>query len=140
MRHVAIIHPAYLTLILAGRKRVEVRLSQNRCTPFGRVSPGDTIYFKARSGGFGARAIVAGVDEYDALTPDKVATLFRRYNALACGDAAYWTAKQHARFGSFIHLAGAREIHHGPDYRDAPGFSPRSAWIVLKRAPSRKAS
>ncbi len=140
VRHVAIIQPEYLRLILAVREQVEARLPQNRVGPFGRASPGDLIYFKARSGGFGPCFVVPGVDEFENLSPPLAAMLFRRYNALACGDAAYWTGKQHARFGSFIHLADARAIHHGPDYRDAPGFSPRSAWIVLRRAPVRPAS
>ncbi len=140
VRHVAIIHSEYLELILAGRKRVEVRLTRNRCTPFGRVSPGDLVYFKACSGGFGARAIVASVDEFENLTPPLVAMLFRRYNALACGDAAFWISKQHARVGTFVHLADVRPIERGPEYRDAPGFSPRSSWIVLRRAATRRAS
>ena len=138
MRHVAIIQPGYLKLILAGRKRVEVRLSQNRVAPFGRVSSGDVIYFKARSGGFGARAVVAGVDEFEDLTPSMVASLFRRYNALVCGSAAFWRAKQPARFATFIHLSDARPTNHGPAYRDSPGFSPRSAWIVMKPPNSRR--
>lgn len=140
MRHVAIIHPEYLELILGGRKRVEVRLSRNRCTPFGRVAPGDLVYFKARSGGFGARATVDGVDEFEDLTPLLVAMVFRRYNALACGDAACWLSKQHARFGTIVHLASVRSTARGPEYRDAPGFSPRSSWIELRRAATRRAS
>ena len=140
MRHVAIIHPEYLALILAGRKRVEVRLTRNRSTPFGRVAPGDVVYFKARSGGFGARAAVAVVDEFEELSPPLVAMLFRRYNAMACGDAAYWISKQYARFGTFVHLTNVRSTERGPEYRDAPGFSPRSSWIVLRRAAMRRAS
>ncbi|MFO0833710.1 MAG: ASCH domain-containing protein [Phycisphaerales bacterium] len=140
MRHVAIIHPEYLALILAGRKRAEVRLARNRCAPFARVSPGDVLYFKARSGGFGARAIVSSVDEFEHLTPPLIAMLFRRYNAMACGDAAYWISKQHARFGTIVHLTDVRSIERGPEYRAAPGFSPRSSWIVLRRAARRRAS
>lgn len=140
MRHVAIIQPEYLSLILDGRKGIEIRLSQNRVAPLGCVSPGDMIYFKARSGGFGARAAVAGVDVFENLTPPLLAMLFRRYNALACGDAAFWREKHRARFGTLIHLADARPISRGPDYRNSPGFSPRSAWIVLTRAHARRAS
>lgn len=140
VRHVAIVHPEYLSLMLAGRKRVEVRLTRNRCAPFGRVSPGDVVYFKARSGGFGARATVAGVDEFEELTPPLVAMLFRRYNALACGDAEYWLSKQHVRFGTIVHFADVRSTERGPEYRDTPGFSPRSSWIVLRRAAARHAS
>ena len=130
----------YLHLILAGRKRIEVRLSQNRVAPFGLVSPGDTIYFKARSGGFGARAAVASVDEIQNLTPPLVAMLFRRYNAFACGSAAFWRAKQIARFATLIHLTAVRPSSHGPAYRDSPGYSPRSSWIVLRRPSARRAS
>lgn len=140
VRHVAIIHPEYLALILAGRKRVEIRLTRSRCAPFGQVAPGDVVYFKARSGEFGARALVAGVDEFENLTPTLVAMLFRRYNALACGDAAYWISKQHARFGTVVHLTNVRSTERGPEYRDTPGFSPRSSWIVLRRAAARHAS
>ena len=139
VRHVAIIHPEYLALILAGRKRVEIRLTRSRCAPFGRVAPGDLVYFKARSGEFGARALVAGVDEFEKLTPTLVAMLFRRYNALARGDAEYWLSKQYARFGTIVHLADVRPIVRGPEYRDASRFSPRSAWIVLRSARSRQA-
>lgn len=139
MRHVAIIDPVYLDLILAGRKRVEARLMRNRAAPLGRVRGGDVVYFKAHAGGFGACAVVSRVDQFERLTPEGVADLFRRYNALVCGSAAYWAAKCTARYATLVHLADVRGTRRGPEYRDAPGFSPRSAWIVLgKRENSRR--
>lgn len=119
-------------MILAGRKRVEVRLTRNRCVPFGLVTPGDIVYFKARSGAFGARAMVSGVDAFEGLSPEGVAWLFRRYNAMACGGAEYWSGKQQARFATIVHLAEVRAIHRGPEYRTAPGYTPRGAWFVLR--------
>ena len=65
--HVALVRPEYAEAILNGRKRVESRLSRMRCEPFGRVAPGDRVFFKETGGPFRACARIARVARYATL-------------------------------------------------------------------------
>ncbi len=124
--HVAILQSRYVDLILAGRKRVESRLTRTRQPPFEAVRPGERVYLKISAGPFRARAVVAAVACYDRLTPDRVETLRRRYNDRVLGDDAFWHAKRDCRFATFIELADVEPIDVGPAYTKS-----LRAWHVV---------
>src|SRR5688572_6504305 len=114
--HLAVVLPRYLESILAGRKVVEVRLSVNRCAPFGRVAAGDVVYFKERGGPVRASAVVTRVDSFSDLTPSGIRELSRRYSHPADAHrAAYWRLKRAARYATMIWIgevrAFARSVH-----------------------------
>lgn len=129
--HVAILHRRYLHAVLAGRKRIEARLSLSRTPPFGRVHAGQTIWLKESSGPVRAVAIAARVLSLEALTPDAVARLRDRYDALIRAEPAFWAAKAHARYATFIWLDAVTPIDALPAPPRRPGS--RAAWLVMAR-------
>jgi ASC-1-like (ASCH) protein len=131
MVHVAIVDPRCARDILAGVKTIESRLSLQRRAPFGRVAPGDVIYFKRRSGRFAASARVRRVASFEALTPARVDRLRERFDARVRGGRAYWAAKRASRYATLIWLTRVAPVDTGPEYRGRPGFSPRAAWHTL---------
>lgn len=132
MQHVAILHKQYLDAILDGSKTVESRLSATRSAPFGRVQPGDTIYFKETGGAFRATAVVAGVMSFEDLRPADVRTLARRYGPRIGADAAYWESREDAKYATFLTLRDVSAANAAPSgFVATPGA--RSAWYVLDR-------
>jgi hypothetical protein len=127
---VAILHKAYLRLILAGRKTVESRLTRTARPPYGQVGPGERIYFKASAGPFMATAVAGRVDCRDGLTPEAVRELHREYNTAVCGDEDYWRGRRDSRFATFIHLHDVSPIDVGPHFTP----SRWRAWFVLDEA------
>ncbi|HYE01691.1 MAG TPA: ASCH domain-containing protein [Phycisphaerales bacterium] len=125
--HVAVVTRACLDAILSGEKTIESRLSRTRCAPFGRVSVGDSVYFKQSSGPFRARATVRRVKAFHGLSAAGVARLRSLYNAGVRGSPAYWRTKRDAGFATMIWLDEVRAVDEGPSI---PALYGR-AWIVL---------
>lgn len=128
MDHVAIIQRPYLRAILAGRKRVEARLSNARRAPFDRLCVGDRVYLKARGGGFEGVALVARVLTSNALGPCDVDALRRRFGRQIQADRRFWAAHRSARYATLIWLAEVSTSTTGPAYQSWPGYNPRSGW------------
>lgn len=73
-----------------------------------------------------ARALFAS-----GLTPAGVRSLRERFEPRVRGGAGYWRGKRHARFATILFLQDVTPCDRGPEYRGAPGYSPRAAWISL---------
>jgi ASC-1-like (ASCH) protein len=115
------------TGLLSGRKRVESRFARRRRLPYGRVSPGDEVYFKVSGGYIIGRSRVARVRQFDALTPRAIDTLRRRYNQAIKAPDAYWDARRDCRYGVLIWLRGfSRRVRRIPVPRQYG-----SGWVVL---------
>lgn len=127
MIHVAVLHSRYLDAILAGEKTVESRISRVRCDPFGSVHAGERVYFKASGAAILATAIVGRVESFEELTPARVSSLRKRFNALVRADAEYWRDKRAARFATFMFLENVAAVRFGPRF---PAFYGR-AWQRL---------
>ena len=125
--HIAILKLPYLRAILDGRKTIESRLSKGVCDPFGRVREGERLYFKASGGPFMGTALAGQVMEWDALTPDTVAEIERRYRPAIGGEDAYWHAKRDAVVATLIRLREVEALEVGPEFRGAN----MKAWHVL---------
>lgn len=122
----------YARLILDGKKAAELRLSKNRIAPFGRVTKGDTVYFKVASGSICAKARVEFVEQLEGLAPDCMEALRARLDPIVLGDDAYWSLKSSARYGTVIHLVNVEPCDEGPDYSRERAANPRAAWLVLE--------
>lgn len=130
-RHVAVVLPRYVDAILAGRKTVEVRLSMNRCLPWGRVAAGDVVFFKERGGPVRAAARVARVEAFEELTERRVRGLERRYaRAADAVGAAYWGAKRGAAYATMVWIEGV----HVPTRPPRVGRLYGAGWVELPRA------
>ncbi|MFG0247900.1 MAG: ASCH domain-containing protein [Phycisphaeraceae bacterium JB051] len=127
-QHIAILQRQYLDLILSGIKTVESRLTGNALAPFGKIQPGQRIYFKQSSGPFRATAIADKVDFYDNLTPAKLRKLYDQYNARVCGSEDYWfITKARAKYATFVTLRDVLPTHVGPAMKPSQGL----AWFVI---------
>lgn len=124
--HLVILKKPYLDAILSGQKRIESRFTKMRRYAFGRVSPGDKLFFKVSSGPVCAAATVAAVKNFENLTPKQIRELKRRYNHYIRGSEEYWRSKMNCRFGFLVWLKGVEPIEpvriRKKDWR---------AWVVL---------
>lgn len=131
MLHLAILHPRYIDSILAGEKTIESRFSRHRCEPYGRVSPGDTIYFQQRAGAIVARARVSRTRAFDDLTPARVRALRAEFNDQILAPAAYWRAKRSASYATLIWIHRVEAIPGALDPRTLTKFCPGRAWYAI---------
>lgn len=125
--HVAIVDGEMARGLLEGGKRIESRFARQRRLPFGRVHPGDRIYFKVAGGDIIGRADARQVVLFDQLTPAAISSLRCRYNHAIRASAAYWHTRRHCRYGVLIWL---RRFTRGA----WPLAIPRqygSSWLLL---------
>ena len=124
--HLVILKKPYLEAILAGRKRVESRFTKTRRYAFGRVLPGDKLFFKISSGPVCAVATIAAVKNFENLTPRQIAEIKQQYNHYIMGSDAYWRSRTNCKFGFLVWLKDVRAIEpvriHKKDWR---------GWVVL---------
>jgi len=125
--HVAILYQRYIKLILNGHKTVESRLTRTARAPFGRIQPGQRIYFKASCGPMMATAVAGAVRAFENLSPDRIDRLRKRWNKRVCGNEDYWQSKQHSRFATFVSLNRVEAIEVGPQLAPSRGL----AWFAL---------
>jgi hypothetical protein len=74
-----------------------------------------------------ARAKAGRVEFFEGLTVGKLRELYRRHNRGICGEAAYWRAKKHSRYGTLIWLTDVEATDCGPAMEPSRG----PAWFVL---------
>ena len=124
--HLVILKKPYLEAILAGRKRIESRFTRIRCSPFGRVLPGDKLFFKVSSGPVCAVATVEAVKNFENWTPKQIIEIKQRYNHYIRGSEDYWQSKANCRFGFLVWLGDIKAIEPlricKKDWR---------AWVIL---------
>jgi len=124
--HLAVLKKRYLEAILAGRKRVESRFTRTRRQPFGRVRLGDRLFLKASGGPVCGTAVVARVEQFEDLTPERMFQIKKRYNSEIQAGQQYWREKAACRFGILLWLEDVRRI-------EPVRISKRDwrAWVVL---------
>src|SRR6185369_4861055 len=127
--HVAILWKQYIKLILDGTKTVESRLTIRPLVPYKAIKPGERIYMKASAGPFMATAVAEKVRFFEINTVEDLRDLYRRYNHLVRGDAAYWRwhKQKRSRCATLIWLRDVEPTGTGPKL--APSRGP--AWFVL---------
>ena len=125
--HLVILKKPYLKMILAGRKRIELRLHKTRQPAFGKVLAGDRLFLKAISGPVSATAIVERVRNFENLTPEKILEIKRLYNHDIAGPDEYWQGRMTCKFCFLVWLKEVKAIGPVPiakrDWR---------AWVVLE--------
>ena len=127
MIHVAILKPAYIHEVLAGRKTIESRLTKTMQPPHGKVAAGERLYLKASGGPFMATAVAGRVRSYTDLKPVEVKQIREDYGDRIGGDDAYWQMKSDSRFATLIELTEVEPVDIGPPYKVAY----MKAWYVL---------
>ncbi|MEM8737392.1 MAG: hypothetical protein AAGG38_02800 [Planctomycetota bacterium] len=125
--HVAVLQREYLRMILAGQKTVESRLAKVRCPPFGAVTAGERLFFKASGGSFMATALADEVHDHAHQTPTQLDALRTRWNPAVCGTDEYWNQRRDRPFATFIRLRGVEPLDCGPRYKTQN----MRAWYTL---------
>jgi ASC-1-like (ASCH) protein len=135
MDHIAFMQKAWgLTeKIATGQKTIESRWYNVKYPPWGRISPGDMVYFKDSGEPIRLRAQVAKIHMYENLAPQQVQALLEEYGA-ACGIEAgqlpdYYARFQYKRYAIFIFLKHPQRI--APFDINKAGFGKKASWICV---------
>src|ERR1700674_3382140 len=99
MDHIAFMQKAWgLTeKIATGQKIIESRWYNVKYAPWGKIAPGDVIYFKDSGEPIGLRAQVAKIHTYTNLFPQQARALLEEYSE-ACGITPDEIPAYYARF------------------------------------------
>lgn len=140
MDHIAFMQKAWgLTeKIATGQKTIESRWYNVKYPPWGKLSPGDTVFFKDSGEPIRLQAQVARIYTYENLMPEQVRTLLDEYGA-ACGIEPheipdYYTRFQHKRYAIFIFLQNSQRI--APFDINKAGYGKKASWICVENVES----
>jgi len=124
MDHVAIMKKSWglILKILSGQKKIESRWGINKCSPWGKVKVGDTVYFKNSGEPVTVRAKVSKVEQFSNLTPSIIRTLIKKIN----GDMTWAKNK---RYCTLIYLKDVKEVK--PFGINKSGLGAMTAWITI---------
>src|SRR5579864_7556566 len=116
MEHIAFMQKSWgLTAKIAtGQKTIESRWYNVKYTPWGKISPGDIIYFKDGGEPITMRAEVEKILTFTNLIPQQVQALLEEHGK-DCGIEqdqipVYYAKFQHKRYALFLFLKNAQRI------------------------------
>lgn len=135
MDHIAIMKKSWglIPKILDGRKKIESRWGKNKCTPWGHVKRGDTVYFKNAGEPVTVSVRVRGVKQFENLTPEKVRGILEKYggddgiSVINLEQTIEWARNK--RYCTLIFLENPQPI--APFNINKKGFGAGAAWITL---------
>lgn len=136
MDHLAIMRKSWgLTpKILSGKKTIESRWYMARHSPWDRIGPGDTVYFKDSGSPVTIKAEVEAVKQFSGLDPQKVRDILDRYgreDGLEREDIpVFYGMFRDKRYCILVFLRNPERT--GPFDIDKSGFGTMSAWITLQ--------
>ena len=129
MDHVAIMRKSWrLTAkVLSGEKTIESRWYMTRRAPWGKISAGDTVYFKDSGSPIAVKTTVASVLQIET-TPRRVKELIAEYGE-GIGRSGLYERFKEKRYCILIFLKAPTAIK--PFDIDKRGFGNMSAWITV---------
>ncbi|MGC9603277.1 MAG: hypothetical protein ABSF47_02300 [Minisyncoccia bacterium] len=121
--------------ILSGEKKMESRWYETRRAPWGKIHPGETVYFKNSGEPATIKATVSRVLQFEGLTPRTVKTLLRKYGR-ADGIEKSKEDKFYKRFKDkkyclLVFLKNPKRIK--PFEINKRGFGMLAAWISVPK-------
>lgn len=128
--HVVVLRPRYIEAILGGTKVIELRLSNTKAQPWGRVNTGDLIHIRPSGEGYRAMARVARVQAFAGLTQEGLGALRQRYEPLIRAGDGFWAAHARARYATLIWLEQVVPSSMGPALPRSHG----QGWYVVEAA------
>lgn len=129
--HLVILRDEYLESMVAGRKRIECRLSTMRRPPYEAVSPGDLMWLKLPSRPIHAVATVGRCSFHELRTGSDLGTLLSKWTTQICAAEGFFDgASAWAKFASLIWIETVVVIRPMPIYK-----SDQRAWVVLDQMP-----
>ncbi|HEV2402853.1 MAG TPA: hypothetical protein VGS08_01490 [Candidatus Saccharimonadales bacterium] len=135
MDHIAIMSKDWgLTLkIASGQKTIESRWYKNRSAPWGKISPGDAIYFKDSGEPIVLKATVSKILQFENLTPNIINGLLRQYGeriGLTDSDLPrYYQRFKDKRYCLLMFLEDVQPVR--PFYISKAGYGAMAAWLCI---------
>ena len=132
MDHVAILKDAPLDKILSGVKTMESRWLANKSAPWGKVTVGDTVFFKRSGGDVEARAIVKDVRQYENVDERLACAIIKTHGtALAIDEKSLgqWHNRAKTRC-CLVFLEDVQPVN--PFSIDKSGFGAMAAWLCVE--------
>lgn len=135
MDHVAIMKKSWRLLpkILTGEKKIESRWYKIRCEAWGKVKPGDKVYFKDSGEPVNLVCEVSKVLEFEKLTPQKVKDILWKYggrDGIGSSDLSYFF--QWAREKKYCVLVWLRNPRVIKSFAiSKKGFGSARAWLSV---------
>ena len=136
MDHIAIMQKSwgFTEKIATGQKVIESRWYNIKYAPWGRISSGDSIYFKNTDEPITIQAEVEKVLNFSNLTPEKVQTIFEHYSKELGLDESdilrFFEMFKHKRYCILIYLKDAHHIQ--PFEINKQGFGTMSSWLSVE--------
>ena len=136
MDHIAIMQKSweFTEKIATGQKTIESRWYNVRYAPWGRIAPGDSIYFKNTGEPITIKAEVEKVLNFSKLTPEKVQTILDHYSKELGLDESdilrFFEMFKHKRYCLLIYLKDAHHIQ--PFEIHKKGFGTMSSWLSIE--------
>ena len=136
MDHIAIMQKSwrFIEKIATGQKTIESRWYKVKYTPWGKISPGDSIYFKNSGEPVTIQAKISRVINFSNLTPKKVQTILEEYSKESGIDEPdilkFFEMFKHKRYCILIFLKDAHHIQ--PFEINKQGFGTMSSRIRVE--------
>ncbi len=135
MDHVAIMRGRWRLIekILAREKTIESRWYKARFAPWGRIKPGDVVYFKNSGEKVTAKAVVSKVLEFDNLDPPKIRKIVAKYGkaiGLRNKSIAEWAKSK--KYCILVFLKNPRRLEK-PFAINKSGFGTAAAWLCVEK-------
>lgn len=144
MEHVAIMKKSWgLTRkILAGQKKIESRWYKVKYSPWNKIKPGETVYFKDSGSPVTIKSRVKKIIQFDDLTPSKVNEILKRYgddDGIEKNDLPkFFELFKNRKYCILIFLMDVKSIT--PFEINKTGFGAMSAWITINNINKIKAT
>lgn len=135
MDHVAIMKKSWglMPKILAGQKKIESRWYKNKCSPWGKIEKGDTVYFKNSGELISAKAEVGKVIVFAELSPKKVKDILNKYgkdDGLEKKDLPrFYELFKDKNYCLLVYLKKVKDTK--PFDINKKDFGAMSAWVVV---------
>ena len=136
MQHIAIMQKSWgLTeKIATGQKFIESRWYKVKYPPWGKIFPGEQIYFKNTGEPVAIQAEVDRVLYFFDLTPEKVQAILAEYGKdmgiEVPGIPGFFEMFKHKKYCMLIYLKNARRI---PPFKiNKRGFGTMASWISVE--------
>ena len=136
MQHIAIMRKSWgLTeKIASGQKIVESRWYKVKYPPWGKIFPGEKIYFKNTGEPVAIQAEVDRVLYFSNLTPEKVQAILAEYGkdiGIEAPDIpGFFEMFKHKKYCMLIYLKNAQRIP--PFEINKRGFGTMASWISVE--------
>ncbi len=135
MDHVAVMKKSWgLTeRILTGEKTIESRWYKSKYSPWNKIKPGDTVYFKDSGKPVSIRASVIEVLQFDNLTTKKTEQILSKYGKTDLGTSHIMPEIKkyvaNKKYCILVFFNNVGEIK--PFNIDKTGFGNMSTWISV---------